>query len=39
MQVMVKKKGLGPKCQFDYSPLKVGNRLELYVCRWRVIYR
>jgi hypothetical protein len=34
-----RKKGWESKCQFDFRPLKVRNRLKLRVCRWCVIYR
>jgi len=29
-----RKKGWESKCQFDSKPLKVGNHLELHVCKW-----
>jgi hypothetical protein len=29
-----KKKGRESNCQFDFRPLKVGNRPDLGVCRW-----
>jgi hypothetical protein len=32
------KKGRESKCQFDSQPLKVKNRPELLVCRWRATY-
>jgi len=34
-----RKKGRESKCQFDSQPLKVGNHIELRVCRWCVTYR
>jgi hypothetical protein len=32
------KKGQKSNCQFDYQPLKVGNRPNLLMCRWHVTY-
>jgi hypothetical protein len=32
------KKGWESKCQFDFRPLEVGNRLEWRVCMWCAIY-
>jgi hypothetical protein len=32
------KKGRESNCQFDFQPLKVGNRLDLLTCRWRATY-
>jgi hypothetical protein len=32
-------KGRKSKCQFDFWPLKVGNCLELHVCKRHVTYR
>jgi len=32
------KKGRESNCQFDSRPEKVGNQLDLLVCRWHVIY-
>jgi len=33
------KKGWKSKCQFDFRPLKIRNRLDLLVCMWRVTRR
>jgi hypothetical protein len=32
------KKGRESNCQFDFRPLKVGDRLGLLAFRWRVTY-
>jgi hypothetical protein len=26
------------KCQFDFRPLKIKNRLEIHACRWHATY-
>jgi hypothetical protein len=31
-------KGWESKCQFDFRSLKVKNRLDLLICRWRATY-
>ncbi len=33
------KKGWASNCQFDSRPLKVRNRFDIFVCRWRATYR
>ncbi len=37
-QVMVERKVENLKCQFDFRPLKVGNRLELCECMKNFTY-
>ncbi len=32
------KKGRGSNWQFDFRPLKVGNRPDLFACRWCATY-
>jgi hypothetical protein len=32
------KKGRESKCQFDFQPFKVRNRLEIRLCRWHATY-
>jgi hypothetical protein len=36
---LCQKKGRESKCQFDFQPLNIKNRLEICACRWHATYR